>query len=120
MFTGIIKETGIVEALIGKGNITKLSVKAEETSNYLSVGDSVAINGVCLTVSNISKGLLNFDIMDQTLKATTLRYLKRRDSLNLEPALKASDMMSGHNTAQPCSPPTNKTNHSTAVRRARE
>lgn len=98
MFTGIITELGKVVSLEKKTDMARLTISAPAISKEIKLGDSVSINGVCLTATEIipSKSEISFDISFQTLKNTNLGELKRGDILNLEPALKLSSRLGGH------------------------
>ena len=97
MFTGIIREIGKIEMISPKRHTKRLSVRAGLLSKDAKIGDSVSVEGACLTVSAKSKDLLHFDVISETLKDTTLDLLKKRDRVNLEPALKLSEGdLSGH------------------------
>jgi riboflavin synthase alpha subunit len=96
MFTGIVRELGRVEALEGGDEGLRLRVRAAETAASARVGDSVALNGVCLTVTDVSDGVLAFDAVPETLRRTALGRLRASDRLNLEPALRAGEPFGGH------------------------
>ena len=96
MFTGIIEELGIVESLQKKGASAVLSVKAEKVVSDAVCGDSISVNGACLTVINNSAGVLKFDIQAETLKKTNICNLKINNSVNLERALKVDQILGGH------------------------
>ncbi len=96
MFTGLVRELGIVESLRKRADITKLSVRAEEIAKESQLGDSISVNGVCLTVTSVEGELLSFDLSDETLRNTNLGMLKKGDYVNLEPSLRASDRLGGH------------------------
>ena len=96
MFSGIVEELGTVEAIRKDANLATLSVRAKTVLEGTKIGDSVSIDGVCLTVTQKRKGRLNFDVMKETLDKTTLGQLKAKDRVNLERALKAGDRISGH------------------------
>ena len=96
MFTGIIKELGRVHGIAGLGNIYKLSVEAKDIVNGLTIGDSVAVNGVCLTLTGKNKNILEFDVMTETIRKTGLGKLGFADTVNLEDALKANGSIGGH------------------------
>ena len=96
MFTGIIKELGRVHGIAGLGNIYKLSVEAKDIVNGLTIGDSVAVNGVCLTLTGKNKNILEFDVMAETIRKTGLGKLGFADTVNLEDALKANGSIGGH------------------------
>ena len=96
MFTGIIKEMGTVRSISGLGNLYKLSIEAADIAEGLKVGDSVAVNGVCLTLTGKKRNVLDFDVMAQTIRETGLGKIKVRDRVNLEDALKAGSPIGGH------------------------
>ena len=96
MFTGLIFELGDIVSLERRGNSARLFLDAEALSQEAKLGDSIAINGTCLTIVEIRGTTLAFDISDETLKSTNLGELKVRDRVNLEPALRLSDRLGGH------------------------
>lgn len=96
MFTGIIKELGKVRAISGLGNVYKISVEAKDIAAGLTVGDSVAVNGACLTLAHKDKNILTFDVMAETMRKTNLGNLGPLDMVNLEDALRANSYMGGH------------------------
>lgn len=96
MFTGIIEEIGEVKRINRRGCASVLEIKAVRASEGINTGDSVAINGVCLTVVEKKKDVLIFQVLPQTLKITNLGILKINDKVNLERALKLGDRLSGH------------------------
>jgi riboflavin synthase len=79
-----------------KGNGARLFLDAKTISPGARLGDSIAINGTCLTVVEIKGTTLAFDLSDETLKSTDLGELKARDRVNLEPALRLEDRLGGH------------------------
>ena len=89
MFTGIVKEVGTVSAFDG----ARLVV---ETATEAGIGDSVAIAGVCLTVTGRENGSLAFDVVAETLDRTTLGRLTAGARVNIEPSLRAGDPLGGH------------------------
>jgi len=89
MFTGIVREVGTVRAFDG----SRLVV---ETSTDAGIGDSVAIAGVCLTVTGREDGALTFDVVAETLDRTTLGRLAVGSRVNVEPSLRAGDPLGGH------------------------
>jgi len=99
MFTGLVETMGTVAAVEKTANGIRLSVMPL-TDFELNPGDSVSINGVCLTVTNSGKGVSPyapaFDVSPETLRSTNLGELKARDKVNLERALKLSDRLGGH------------------------
>ncbi len=95
MFTGIIREIGAVEQVERTGDGARLRVSAG-VAGGLGAGDSVAINGVCLTVSSPGDDSFEADVMNQTLSVTTLGALEVGRRVNLEPALRAGEPLGGH------------------------
>ena len=96
MFTGIIEEMGIVEGISSKKNLSVLKVRVQKVLKGAKKGTSIAVNGVCLTVTDIKKDILEFDIMRETLLKTNLGTLRPKDCVNLERALKANGRIDGH------------------------
>ena len=96
MFSGIIEQLGEVAELRKKGKLFRLKVKAKQLMNDLKVGDSVSVNGVCLTVVDILRELLEFDLLNETATKTNLGILKTGEKVNLERALKVGERISGH------------------------
>lgn len=96
MFTGIITEMGKVVSLRKKNPGALLVLKAEDIPDNTAIGDSIAINGVCLTVVSRDKGLLTFDISDETLNSTNLGQLNPGERVNLEPSLRPDGRIGGH------------------------
>ncbi|WP_042225059.1 riboflavin synthase [Oceanobacillus manasiensis] len=97
MFTGIIEEKGI---LLTKKRVSEravtLSIKAEHILSDMRIGDSIAINGVCLTVTRFSDTSFDVDVMPETIKATSLNATQLGDSVNLERAMAANGRFGGH------------------------
>ncbi len=96
MFTGIIIEMGEVAALERKGGITHLSLKSKEIIKDAKIGDSVSVNGTCLTIAEIKDTVMRFDLSDETLKSANLGSLKTGDRVNLEPSLRPDSKLGGH------------------------
>jgi len=96
VFTGIVRELGRVDALDGGADGVRLRVDGPETAGQAGPGDSVAVDGVCLTVVEAAEGVLSFDAVPETLARTTLGRLGRGDAVNLEPALRAGEQLGGH------------------------
>lgn len=90
MFTGLVEKVGLVESLRNGRLIIKAGF------DEVKVGDSIAVNGVCLTVVKIEKDRLSFDLSEETLSRSNLKLLKPGDLVNLERALRASDRLGGH------------------------
>lgn len=95
MFTGLIAEVGTVVAVDRDDAGVRLGVEADLAS-ALGGGDSVAVNGVCLTATELRAGSFAADVMNQTLALTSLGDLEPGGQVNLEPALRASDRLGGH------------------------
>ncbi len=96
MFTGIVRELGEVEAVSARGDGARLEVRAPETAAGTGVGDSVAVNGACLTAVAADDGVLAFDVVAETLRRTSLGRLTPGSRVNLEPALRAGEPLGGH------------------------
>ena len=96
MFTGIVRELGRVEALERGPGGARLRIRAPETAAGAKVGDSVAVNGVCLTATAVENGTLAFDAVPETLRRSSLGRLAEGASVNLEPALRAGEPLGGH------------------------
>ena len=96
MFTGIIEEVGKIQKFFGTRGLKALEVQAGTICDNLKIGDSVAVNGACLTLTGKKRGSLIFDVMGETLVKTSLKNLKRGDKVNLERSLEASASLSGH------------------------
>lgn len=96
MFTGIIEELGQVKGISRRGDITLLEIKSSIIQEDIKIGDSIAVNGVCLTLIADKAGILSFEVMPETLKATNLGSLSLSDKVNLERALKMGQRISGH------------------------
>jgi riboflavin synthase len=96
VFTGIVRELGRVEAVEATRNGVRLRIAAPDTASGSSIGDSVAVNGVCLTVTEASNGSLAFDAVPETVRRSTLGRLEQGAGVNVEPALRAEDLMGGH------------------------
>jgi riboflavin synthase len=96
MFTGLVSETGEVVSLKRRGPDAVLSVRAKAAPGEAKVGDSIAVNGACLTVTSIKDGVMGFDLSAETLGSTTLGALKPGDRVNLEQSLRADGKLGGH------------------------
>ncbi len=96
MFTGIIQHAGTVKAIGTKANLMVLSVDAGPLAKDVRLGDSVALNGVCLTASGKKGSVIFFDAMRETMVKTAFKDLKTGSKVNLELALKANGRLGGH------------------------
>jgi len=92
MFTGIVEATGKVLAI----NEGRLSISAEKIFDDINTGDSIAINGACLTVVNLSTSMIEADLSEETINRTNLGDLQQGDYVNLERALTPNSRMGGH------------------------
>lgn len=96
MFTGIIEEIGKIRQIRQKENLFVVDVAAKKVLKNVKLGDSVAVDGVCLTVTAKSSSGLSFDLMRETLDKTSLGKKKKGDSVNLERPLGADSRIDGH------------------------
>ena len=96
MFTGIVEGTGAVMALEEQAEAWRLVVDAAEVAEGVAVGDSVAVNGCCLTVVMREGSRLSFDCLEETLRLTSLRQALPGATVNLERALAANGRLGGH------------------------
>lgn len=96
MFSGIVEELGELKRISRRRNVSLFEVRAERVLEDTHIGDSISVNGTCLTVTGKEKGILEFEVMPQTLKATNLGDLKINDKINLERALKMGGRIGGH------------------------
>ena len=92
MFTGLVREVGTVASLVDG----RLTIDAPDTAREVALGDSVAIDGVCLTVVAFDERSLSFDAVPETLSRTALGTLDQGSRVNLEPALRAGEALGGH------------------------
>ncbi len=96
MFTGIISDLGNIVSLKRKEAGASLVVSAGNLSRDTAIGDSISINGACLTVVKIDGDMLSFDLSDETLRSTNLGSLRPGEKVNLEPSLRADGKLGGH------------------------
>lgn len=96
MFTGIIEEIGTVTAIKKSALESRLTISAEKIFSDLKIGDSVAVNGVCLTASVISGNTFTADVMNETFSRTSLAALSSGSHVNLERAMAADGRFGGH------------------------
>lgn len=96
MFTGLIEEVGRVVAIETKGRSGQLRLSAPKLAPKVTVGDSVAANGCCLTVTAKRGKEFTFDLLEETLERTNLKQLRRDSLVNLERALAANAPLGGH------------------------
>ncbi|MBC2578030.1 riboflavin synthase [Peptostreptococcus russellii] len=96
MFTGIVEEVGRVSSIKNSTNSAILTIEAEKVLEESKIGDSISVNGVCLTVTDISSKSFSADIMHESLKRSSLGELKKGSRVNLERALKLRTRLGGH------------------------
>jgi riboflavin synthase len=96
MFTGIVEEAGQVEQIRAGKRSTELTVRTRKIGRSLHVGNSVAVNGACLTVVAARLGVLKFDVLNETLQRTNLELVRRGSLVNLERPLRADARLDGH------------------------
>ncbi|MDK2823716.1 MAG: riboflavin synthase [Clostridia bacterium] len=96
MFTGLVEELGTIKAINNGPASSLLKITAKTVLQDVKIGDSIAVNGVCLTVVNFTGGDFEAQVMAETLKKTNLRDLKIGDKVNLERALRMGDRLGGH------------------------
>jgi riboflavin synthase len=96
MFTGIIEEIGQLKSMTKSQDGARLLIAAQEVMEDTKVGDSIAVNGACLTVTTLGSGHFTADAMSETLTRTTLGSLTGRENVNLERALTLTKRLGGH------------------------
>lgn len=96
MFTGIVEEIGIVKSIKKGANSAVLSIGAAKVLDDVKVGDSIAVNGICLTVTSFDKTGFCVDVMHETLNRSSLATLKSGSKVNLERAMAANGRFGGH------------------------
>lgn len=96
MFTGLVEEVGSVLWIRATDRGTQLQIAAPRISGDIRKGDSVAVNGCCLTVTSFRGDQISFDLLEETLDRTNLRMLRRDSFVNLERPLTASERFGGH------------------------
>jgi riboflavin synthase len=96
MFTGLIEDIGTVASFVRSGTAGVLGVTTSLPVEEIHVGDSVAVNGVCLTVTGIAVRTLSFDVSPETVAKSTSPTLRSGDRINLERAMRLGDRLGGH------------------------
>jgi riboflavin synthase len=96
LFTGLILEMGEILSFKKRSGGAILSLKANEVASTAKKGDSISVNGVCLTVVNKNNNTLSFDLSEETLRSTNLGSIKTGDIVNLEPSLSPDSKIGGH------------------------
>jgi len=96
MFTGLIEEVGRAVALPASHRGTQLQIDAPRITKKIRNGDSISVNGCCLTLASRRGDRLTFDLLEETIARTNLKNLHRNDRVNLERALAANERFGGH------------------------
>jgi riboflavin synthase len=96
MFTGIIEEMGVIKAVTKIAQGSGLTILAKTVLEGLTIGDSVTVNGACLTVVSFDTAQFRVDLSPETVKVTTLGALRAGDPVNLERAMRLNDRLGGH------------------------
>lgn len=96
MFTGIIEEVGTIATISKARDAYRLNIQAKQVLEGVQLGDSIAVNGICLTVTSFSSTQFSVDVMPETLRATSLRSLASGSRVNLERAMSMERRFGGH------------------------
>lgn len=96
LFTGLIETQGVITRIERVAGGIRLEVYAPDFGRDMSIGDSIAVDGACLTVAKFIRGAFVADVSEETLRHTTLGSLRQADKVNLERALRLSDRLGGH------------------------
>jgi riboflavin synthase len=96
MFTGLIEEVGTVVAVCARDHGTELKIAAPGAAKHVSSGESIAVNGCCLTLTSCRSDCLSFDLLEETIARTNLNDLQQNSPVNLERALRADGRLGGH------------------------
>ena len=96
MFTGLIEDIGTLVSLEKKGRTAKVTVRAGLPLDEIAIGESIAVNGVCLTVEEIASGTIRFHALAETLSRTNLGSIRNDGQVNLERAMKVGGRLGGH------------------------
>ena len=96
MFTGIVEEVGRIITADRKGNSARLKIEAEKVLEDIKIGDSIAVNGICLTVTSFGKNYFTADVMHETLRRSSIGEAASGSPVNLERAMAADGRFGGH------------------------
>ena len=96
MFTGIVEEVGRIITADRKGNSARLKIEAEKVLEDIKIGDSIAVNGICLTVTSFGKNYFTADVMHETLRRSSIGEAAAGSPVNLERAMAANSRFGGH------------------------
>ncbi len=96
MFTGIIQEIGLVKSIARKAGNSAISIQSDKLGDKLDIGSSIAVNGICLTVTELFEKKIMVEAIEETLSRTNLGQLHTGSPVNLETPLRPDDMLHGH------------------------
>lgn len=96
MFTGIIEESGIIRQIVLQGSSGQISIRAKKVLEGTRVGDSIAVNGICLTVTSLQADGFTADVMAETIRRSSLSECRAGEAVNLERAMAADGRFGGH------------------------
>jgi len=96
MFTGLVEEVGVLTAITGSEQASRLVIRAERVLEGVQLGDSIAVNGICLTVTSHTSRHFSVDVMPETMNKTSLRLARPGQRVNLERAMRVGDRFGGH------------------------
>lgn len=96
MFTGLVEEVGQLEAITGSEQACRLVIRAKKVLEDVQLGDSIAVNGICLTVTSHTSTRFSVDVMPETLNKTNIGRLRAGQRVNLERAMRLGDRFGGH------------------------
>jgi riboflavin synthase len=96
MFTGIIEEIGVIDSVQQGHESLVLDIRAQNIMSDMHLGDSISIDGVCLTITSFSNHHFTLDVMPETVRSTTLKLLRKGSKVNLERAMGAGGRFGGH------------------------
>lgn len=96
MFTGIIQELGTIKSISSKADLTTIEIEAKDAVKDMKVGDSISVEGICSTVTDMNSNTFSIEFMPETMEKTCANKWQTGSKLNLEPAMKLSDKLNGH------------------------
>ena len=96
MFTGIIEERGILQEVQRSVNCAKVTIQAKKVLEEIKLGDSIAVNGICLTVTSFTKDIFTADVMPETWRRCSISQLSKGQLVNLERAMPMNGRFGGH------------------------
>ncbi len=96
MFTGIVEEIGSIREIVRGSLSIRLAVNCSGIMEDVKTGDSISVNGICLTVTGLGSGWFSADVMPETMRRTGFERMKAGDRVNLERALRLTDRLGGH------------------------